>query len=90
MNDTYQHADGVPRKIEPLNTIPTSTWVAEDTEDLEAALDEAQEQAYELSQDVLIAAANGDKAGAEALLHVLAIRLGDIIEIIRRRDAHTA
>jgi hypothetical protein len=90
MNDTYQHADGVPRKIEPLNTIPTPSWAADDIEDLEDALDEAQEAAYELAHDAVLAATNGDKLGAEALLHAVASRLGEILEVIRRRDTDIA
>ncbi len=38
----------------------------------QAGIEEAQERAYELAHDAVIAATNGDEAGALALLKVLA------------------
>jgi len=90
MSDASQRADEVPLELNPLTSIPAPAWAAEDIEDLEAALDEAQEAAYELAHDAVLAATNGDKLGTEALLHAVASRLGEILEVIRRRDTDIA
>lgn len=90
MNDTYQCADGVPLELSPLDVIPAPAWATQDIEDLEDALDEAQEAAYELAHDAVVAATNGDKLGAEALMRALAMTLGEILEVIRRRDTDIA
>ena len=81
-----EHCNSEPPELHPLDSIPAPYWVMEDIEDLEAALDEAQEASYELAHDAVLAATHGDKLGAEALLRVLAMRLGEILEVIRRRD----
>lgn len=90
MSDTYQRAEGVPLELNPLDVIPVPAWATQDIEDLEGVLDEAQEQAYELAHDAVVAATNGDKLGAEALMRVLAMTLGEILEVIRRRDTDIA
>lgn len=93
MSDTYQRAEGVPFELNPLDVIPTPAWATEDIEDLEDiedALAEFQESAYELAHDAVVAATNGDKLGAEALMRVLAMTLGEILEVIRRRDTDIA
>lgn len=90
MNNTYQCADDVALELNPLDVIPVPAWATEDVEDLEDALDEAQEAAYELAHDAVVAATNGDKLGAEALMRALAMTLGEILEVIRRRDTDTA
>jgi hypothetical protein len=73
-----------------LDVIPLPAWATGDIEDLEGALDEFQEKAYELAHDAIVAATNGDKLGAEALMRVLARTLGGILEVIRRGDTDTA
>lgn len=90
MSDTYQCADGVPLELNPLDVIPVPAWATQDIEDLEDALDEAQEEAYELAHAAVVAATNGDKLGAEALMRALAMTLGEILEVIRRRDIDIA
>jgi hypothetical protein len=90
MNDNYQRAEGVPLELNPLDVIPLPAWATGDIEDLEGALDEFQEKAYELAHDAIVAATNGDKLGAEALMRVLARTLGGILEVIRRGDTDTA
>lgn len=79
-----------PSELYPLDRIPVPAWATGDIEDLEGALDEFQEKAYELAHDAVVAATNGDKLGAEALMRVLAITLGEILEVIRRRDTDIA
>ena len=90
MNDNYQRAEGGPLELNPLDVIPLPAWATGDIEDLEGALDEFQEKAYELAHDAIVAATNGDKLGAEALMRVLARTLGGILEVIRRGDTDTA
>ena len=90
MSDIYQKAEGTPMELNPLDVIPVPAWATGDIEDLDSALEEIQDQAYELAHDAVVAATNGDKLGAEALMRVLARTLGGILEITRRRDLDTA
>jgi hypothetical protein len=85
-----QKDESAPVELNPLDVIPVPAWAAQDIEDLDSALEEIQEQAYELAHDAVVAATNGDKLGAEALMRVLAMTLGEMLEIIRRRDLDTA
>jgi len=45
----------------------------------QAGIEEAQERAYELAHDAVVAATNGDEAGALALLKVLAWEIETIL-----------
>ena len=56
--------------------------MSEETEHQEynqAGVEEAQENAYELAHDAIVAATNGDEAGALALLKVLAWEIETIL-----------
>lgn len=86
----YQKDESAPTGLNPLDVIPVPAWATGDIEDLDSALEEIQEQAYELAHDAVVAATNGDKLGAEALMRVLAMSLGEILEIIHRRDLDIA
>lgn len=45
----------------------------------QAGIEEAQEKAYERAHDAIVAATNGDEAGAEALLRILAWEIKTIL-----------
>lgn len=51
----------------------------ENQEHDQAGIEEAQENAYELAHDAIVAATNGDEAGALALLKVLAWEIETIL-----------
>ena len=53
-------------------------------------IEDAQERAYALAHDIVIAATTGDEAGVEALMKVLAIEAKTILNMVRRSSQGTS